>query len=178
MKPPEPADLHRLRAVEGWLMLGLPDAADEEWRGLSPDARTRPEALELRWELCAARADWPAGLAAADELAARHPDLPAGWLHQAYALRRVAGGGLERAWAVLHEAAEKFPDVDVIAYNLACYAAQLGREDDAWEWYLRALQLTGDHGRLHGLALRDADLAPVWPRIRELRAREPTRATA
>lgn len=175
----DPADRHVLSAVQGWLLLELPDEAAAEWPRLTPAGRVTPAALHLRWQTFAALRDWEQGLAAADELVARHADDPAGALFQAYALRRVAGGGLGRAWLVLHAAAEKFPAVDTIAYNLACYAAQLGRTDDAWEWYLRAIQLSGDHAGLTVVALADDDLQPLWPRIRELSRREqPARGVA
>lgn len=174
----DPADRHVLSAMQGWLLLGLPGEAEDEWTRLTPAGRAFREALHLRWQTCAARCDWAGGLAVADELEARHPDDPAAPLFQAYALRRVAGGGLPRAWLVLHAAAEKFPEVDTIAYNLACYAAQLGRPDEGWEWYLRATQLTGDHAALTALALRDDDLRPLWPRIRELDRREQPRPLA
>lgn len=177
MSPAEldPADRHVLSAVQGWLLLGLPEEAAAEWSRLTPPGRVTPAGLHLRWQTLAALRDWEQALRAADELVMRHDDDPAGRLFQAYALRRVPGGGLEHAWRVLHAAAAKFPEVDVIAYNLACYAAQLGRADDAWEWYLRAIQLTGDHAALAAVALADDDLEPLWPRIRELERREQPR---
>ncbi|MFN0068545.1 MAG: hypothetical protein ACKVYV_13015 [Limisphaerales bacterium] len=172
------ADRHALSAMQGWLLLGLPGEAEDEWARLTPSGRAAREALHLRWQLCAARCDWAGGLGVADELEARHPDDPAAQLFRAYALRRVAGGGLPRAWPVLRAAAERFPEVDTIAYNLACYAAQLGRPDEGWEWYLRATQLSGDHDALAALALADDDLRPLWPRIRELAQRERPRPQA
>lgn len=170
-----PADRHVLSAIEGWLLLGLAEDAAAEWLRLSPAGRASRPGLHLRWQTCAARCDWAAGLHAARALTAAHPDDPAGALFEAYALRRVPGGGLPAAWEVLHAAAGKFPEEDTIAYNLACYAAQLGRPDDAWEWYLRAMQLAADHAALTALALGDDDLRPLWPRIRDLGCREAPR---
>ncbi|MCH2386251.1 MAG: hypothetical protein MK293_13445 [Pedosphaera sp.] len=40
-----------------------------------------------------------------------------GWVHKAYSLRRVNGGGIEKAKVVLEEAAKLFPDDDMIQYN-------------------------------------------------------------
>jgi hypothetical protein len=51
------------------------------------------------------------------------------WGHKAYSLRRVNGGGIEKAKVVLEEAAKLFPGDSVIQYNLACYCAQLGQLD-------------------------------------------------
>ena len=90
-----------------------------------------------------------------------------GWLHRAYVLRRVAGGGLTQAWEALLPAAKKFPKEPVIAYNLACYACQLLQPDLAREWLRRAL-LVGDKEVLKKMALADDDLQPLWQEIKEL----------
>jgi hypothetical protein len=49
------------------------------------------------------------------------------WIHQAYALRRMTGGGIKAAWDARLPAADRFPSQPMIAFNLACYACQLGR---------------------------------------------------
>lgn len=168
MEPLNPPDTHHLSAVEGWLELGNPREAVAEWDRLSPMARHHPAALELRWQILACQQDWDTAVEVADELVTLAPDTPAGWLHRAYALRRASTGGLTQAWDALHPAADHFPEQDIIAYNLACYATQLGRLDEGWEWYLRALQISSDTRRVRRMALIDRDLEPLWDRIRGL----------
>ena len=86
-----------------------------------------------------------------------------------FALRRATGGGLQRAWEALRSAADQFPEEETIAYNLACYATQLGRLDEGWEWFLRALVVTSNSANLKRVGLEDGDLEPLWHRIRGLR---------
>lgn len=165
----EPPDRHYVLAAEGWLELGNLAEAVREWEGLSSEGRVHPAALQVRWHILAHGEAWDEALRVAEDLVRRAPEVCAGWLHRAYAMRRCSGGGLQQAWEVLHPAADRFPEEEIVAYNLACYATQLGREDEGWEWFLRASQVSRNAGRLRVMALRDADLQPLWERIRGMR---------
>ena len=121
----EPSDLHRLNAALGWLGLNSPADARAELDAIPPAQQSHPAVLEARWLLCAHEKTWRDALVVANCELAAAPDDSAGWLHRAYALRRVDGGGLAQAWDALLPAAEKFPTEPVIAYNLSCYACQL-----------------------------------------------------
>ena len=114
--------------------------------------------------VCAEQQRWEEGLQVARGLLDGAPERPSGWLHLAYALRRVPGGGLQRAWEALLPAADKFPAEAIIPYNLSCYACQSQRLDDARAWLRRALALGGKE-HIKQLALADADLAPLWEEI-------------
>ena len=57
------------------------------------------------------------------------------------------------------------PKVAIIPYNLACYAAQLGRLDEAMDWLRRAVTAGGDSKGIKGMAMRDDDLKALWERI-------------
>ena len=72
------------------------------------------------------------------------------------------------AWAALRPAFEKFPTEEIVPYNLACYAAQFGRLEEAWEWLHKAMAAAGDIKLIKDRALADADLKPLWERIHEL----------
>ncbi len=102
-----------------------------------------------------------------DGLVVRAPRRASGWLHQAYALRRAPEGGIEKAWEVLRPAADKFPKEPIIVYNLACYACQLRRLNEAREWFQNALKV-GDKQELKQMALHDEDLKPLWDEIARL----------
>lgn len=169
MEPLDRTDEIHLSAAEGWFELGNAFEASAEWDLLSPSGRRHPNALEVRWQILARLGDWATAVQVADELVTQAPDSCNGWLHRAYAIRRAPRGGLEKAWEALHPAAEKFPDKDLIAYNLACYATQLGRLDEGWEWFLRAQQIGKDARLMRQMALKDDDLKPLWVRIRGLR---------
>jgi len=96
--------------------------------------------LEVRWTICAHEKQWRDALEIAEQELKFAPDESSGWLHRAYALRRVSGGGLSQAWNALLPAAEKFPAEPVIAYNLSCYACQLQQLDIARHWLNRAVR--------------------------------------
>jgi hypothetical protein len=153
-----------LTAAIGWLELGNPVEARIEFERLSPEVRKSPDALEVEWVICAREEDWPCGLAAAERLIEAEPDRPAGWLHRSYATRRTPGGGLAKAFEMLLPASARFPGEPLIAYNLACYACQLGRLDDSRRWLRQALSVGGVE-TFKQLALADADLEPLWAEV-------------
>jgi Flp pilus assembly protein TadD len=167
MRKIKPPDLHHLNAALGWLGLGLHAEAASELDCISPANAQHPEVLEARWTMHAQAQQWDTALQVARQLLGEAPERAAGWLHCAYATRRAAGGGLAQAWAALRPAAEKFPAEPIIPFNLACYACQLGRVDEARVWLDRAVKLGGKE-RIKELALADADLAPLWDEIRQL----------
>jgi tetratricopeptide (TPR) repeat protein len=164
----EPPDTYHLRAAEGWLELGNTLEAGEEIARITPARLDHPDVLEMRWEICAVGRRWEPALEIAQRLVEIAPERSSGWLHRAYAMRRAPGGGLQKAWDALRPAFEKFSKVSLISFNLACYAAQLGRLDDAWEWLHKAMEAEGDVETIKGRALVDADLAALWDRIRAI----------
>ncbi len=159
-----PPDSHYLTAAVGWMELGNPSEAMRELDRISESHRRRPEVLELRWLALAERRDWASALKVAAELVAASPERPSGWLHRAYAARRAPGGSIQAAWEVLRPAAEKFPKEELIPYNLACYACQLQRLEEARTW-LRLVFASDEKGRFRTMALQDEDLRPLWPEI-------------
>ena|SRR5437588_8253442 len=161
----EPPDIHFFAAAVGWLELGNPPEAKSELDHISPSQQQHPDVLELRWMLCAEQKDWAGGLAAARALLERAPDRPSGWLHQAYALRRLPEGTLRQAWEALLPAFDKFPQEFLISYNLACYASQMHELELARLWLQRAVSISGKE-KIKLMALADADLEPLWEEIR------------
>jgi hypothetical protein len=161
------SDKHHLLAAEGWLELGNAAEAGEEIARIHRENLDHPDVLEMRWAICAAGQRWDTGLVIAETLLRVAPDRASSWLHHAYALRRVKGGGLQRAWDALLPAHEKFPKAEVVSFNLACYAAQMGRLDEAWEWLHKSMEAAGDVDVIKRMALADNDLQPLWDRIRD-----------
>lgn len=75
---------------------------------------------------------------------------------------------MQAAWDALLPAAEKFPDVHVIPFNLACYACQMGRLPEARDWLKRALEIAGkarNQKRVRLRALDEPDLEPLWKEL-------------
>lgn len=147
--------------------LGLGKEAEAELDLVSAENRQHPDVLETRWAIHAGERQWEAALDVARKLLSQAPERADGWLHQAYALRRVRAGGLEKAWEALKPAAEKFPKEPIIPYNLSCYACQMAQLDEARVWLKRALKI-GGRQHIKRMALADPDLEPLWEEIRRL----------
>lgn len=165
MRPLPPPDIHHLSAAHGWLGLGCPEEARQELAQIALEYQVHADVLETRWMIATHERDWPAALAVADQEVALHPDDVGGWLHRAYAVRRIKDGGVLLARAALMPAAEQFPREPIVAYNLACYDCQLGQLDEARAWLDRAIR-SGDPEEIRRLALADEDLKPLWPEIK------------
>ncbi|HVY70410.1 MAG TPA: tetratricopeptide repeat protein [Verrucomicrobiae bacterium] len=168
MSPLPPPDSHHLLAAIGWLELGNHGEAFDELQKLAAKHRDHPDVLEVRWDIYHRARNWGLALEAARELVRRAPDRVNGWVHQAYSLRRVEGGGLQAAWDALHPAVARFPKEPIIPYNLACYLAKLNRLDEAWEWLKRAVTAAGGPSPIRKLAQGDPDLEVFWSRLEEL----------
>ena len=147
--------------------LGNHREAQAELDQIAPAHQRDAEVLDVRWMALAKAKDWARALEVARVQLECHPDNPAGWLHQAYALRRVEGGGLDAAWGGLLPASERFPTEPIVPYNLACYACQRQRLDEAREWLHRAMKV-GGRDPIKQLALKDPDLEPLWEEIQRL----------
>jgi tetratricopeptide (TPR) repeat protein len=163
----EMPDSHYLLSALGWYELGNRAEAKAELQQIQPKYQRHPDVLEVKWLLCAAEEDWAGGLEAARALVEAAPNRPSGWLHQAYALRRVEGGGLKEAMACLLPVAEKFKKEPIIPFNLSCYACQLGEFEQARVWLELAVRV-GGKDQIIKMALADTDLAPLWEEIRKL----------
>jgi len=164
MKTLEPPHSHFVSAAEGWLELGDIDEARAELERLGESFERHPEVLRVRWAISAEEKDWPTALRIARTLVRTTPESSFGWLHQAYALRRVPEGGVQAAWDSLLPALKTFPKIAIIPYNLACYACQLQQLDRARELLQRALT-TGDKDHIKQISLKDADLKLLWAEI-------------
>lgn len=148
-----------LRAAEGWLELGSHLEADAELDRITPSLRTHPNVLEMRWQVYAASKKWHACIDIAKALTTLKPNRAAGWTHHAYALHELKR--TQEAFDVLFSIAARFPKNSTISYNLACYACQLGRMDEAGDWLAKAYE-AGDAKEIKLRALEDPDLAPLW----------------
>lgn len=167
VQPLEAPDSHHLDAAMGWLGLGCAGDARDELEKISPANQNHPGVLEVRWMLFVRDKNWSAALEIAQRELRLAPQDSSGWLHHAYALRRVNDGGLILAWSALLPAAEKFPEEPVIAFNLSCYACQMQQLENARLWLQRAVK-TGGKAAIKKMALADDDLKPLWPEIEEL----------
>jgi tetratricopeptide (TPR) repeat protein len=166
MQPLEPPDSHCLSAALGWLGLGNRAEAKAELASISPARRNHPDVLEVRWAIYSEEQSWDPALEAARALIEAAPERAAGWIFQAYALRRVRHGGLQPAWDALRPAYDRFPRQPIIPFNLACYSCQMRRLEEARVWLERAAQIGGKK-EIKPMALGEPDLQPLWQEIRQ-----------
>jgi len=176
MEPLGTADSVHLRAAEGWLGLGDYESANQELEKISTDFQTHPAVLETRYCVYAAAKKWEASVEIGRKLVELEPNLSFGWVNRSYAIRRAPGGSVQAAYDALRPAAERLDDLEQVTFNLACYACQLGKLQEAREWLAKAFAAAARSGRLklrQQEARADADLQPLWSEIRNALNREP-----
>lgn len=158
---------NHLNAAKGWLDLGNHAEASRELDQIAGALRVHPDVLEVRWQICARMKMWTAALEISSAIIELAPERSFGYLHQAYSFHAL--GYTEKAYNALTQVAGKFPEVIAIPYCLACYACQLQRVDDAYQWFEQAVTI-GDEKRIVQAALNEPMLQPIWDRLRKQRA--------
>jgi predicted Zn-dependent protease len=149
-----------VQAAFGWLELGLPAEARAELAALTAAHAAHPRASACRLALASHEEAWAEAREWAEHLVMLQPDEPQWTISLAYATRRARS--LPEAEAILRAARARFPREAVLPYNLACYAAQLGRLDEARTLLAEATALDES---VMDLAAQDPDLLPL--RLRE-----------
>jgi hypothetical protein len=79
----------------------------------------------------------------------------------------MTNGGIPQSKEILTKARHLFPKDPLIAYNLACYACQIGEKEEARKWLRSAFDLGGAK-QVKPMALKDPDLQAIWEEIREI----------
>jgi len=108
--------------------------------------------------------EWAAALDVGSKLVEIAPEDPASWLARSQALHRL--GRTQEAQDSLLPALDRFPHHPLVYYNLACYAAVLGKQNEAWRALKRALTY-GEAEQIKHSALEESELEALWPQIRE-----------
>ena len=164
-KPLEPPDSHHLNAAQGWFGLGDCKSALAELEFIAPVMRSHPDVLAVRCDIYTATMKWPAVVAVAWALVRLIPDKPSGWVRRSFALHGLKQ--TQQAFDLLLPAAEKFPEIPTIPYNLACYCAQLGKLEEARRWLRQSYEI-GNAKMLKMVARYDPDLAPLFTNASEI----------
>ena len=164
-KPLLPPDSHYVSAAEGWLMLKNPKEASAELDHVAEENRLHPEVLQARWHIQSAVSDWEGAIITAQLCIDVDSGSSFGWIHRSYSLHELKR--TQEAWNNLEPATKLFPAEPIIAYNMACYACQLGHMEIAKSWLRKAFKL-GVPAVIKKMALSDPDLTPLLPEIEEL----------
>jgi tetratricopeptide (TPR) repeat protein len=152
-----------LEAAEGWLGLGDWREASLELAQIQPQFHTHPAVLEIRYKIHAEAKQWERAVAVAQQVRDRLPNDLWGHFYTAYAQHELKH--TRAAYETLYAVAANFPKDYLVCYNLACYACQLGKLEEAMRWLKQAMSLA-DKRNLTEAALQDPDLQPLWPQIR------------
>src|SRR5258706_431810 len=91
-----------------------------------------PNFLLVQWEIQSRNDQWQAALNIAEAIVAALPGEPIGFIYRSFALHKL--GRIDEARQQLLLGARRFPADWRIAYNLACYAGQLGDSAGALNW--------------------------------------------
>lgn len=152
--------LKRLNAVQGYLHLGMELDAWNELENIPAEQRGRPEVLKIRADVSRAMKKWELVAEVTRHLARIEPDDPRHPVNLAAAVRQIEGEQV--AASILEQAKSAFPNDAVLAYNLACYRAVMGRVDEAKTLLAEAVRLDSS---LRPHSLDDPDLAVLWDSI-------------
>jgi tetratricopeptide (TPR) repeat protein len=165
MRDLRPPDSHHLNAATGWRELGNLAEARADLQRISAANRDHPSVLEEEWRMYAAEKHWLPALEVARRLIEVAPEIPTGWINQSYTLHEMRL--TQEARNQLLAVADKFSSVGTVAYNLACYACQLGNLEEARQWLAKAVKTVGRE-EIKRMALSDSDLQPMWGEIHKL----------
>ena len=164
IKPLQPPDSFHLSAAEGWLELGDSWAANEELEKVTPELKSHPAVLEIRWRILCKEECWRACVDIAKALTQLTPSEPTAWIHLAYSTKQVVGGGLEAAVEVLKPGVEHFPGNPLFCFYLAIYTIQLDRLVESTIWWDKGMEVAQKHhwsNKIPLTSLDDPDLRPL-----------------
>ena len=161
MKALNPPDSLYLESAKGWYLLGNLKEADAELDRLPPSLQNHPDVLEVRFAIYSRSRKWSDCMGIATAMLGVAPDRPTSWINSAIVLHAL--NETYAAWNTLFQVMDRFPKVPLIPYNMACYAAKLGRFVDSCEMLEKAINLGGNE--MVSLARQDPDLQPLWVQI-------------
>lgn len=148
---------YELQRCEGFLDLKMTRPARAAWEKVAALHSAHPDVESLQMRLLVEEKDWASARDLALRWRERNPDDAGAWIQLAYATRR--SNGLAAAEKILLAARAKFPREPIIPYNLACYACQSQRLDEARSLLNEASTLDP---QCIQLASGDDDLEPLW----------------
>ena len=123
----------------GYRELGMFQDALEEISRLPESLSDRLEVLQMKLAILIDAKDWASANCVAKNLVLRQPNDPGHLVNLAFVTRRSRT--MDEAKAILSDAAQRFPNVAIIHYNLGCYACQEHKIEDAKQSLVKAISL-------------------------------------
>ncbi len=158
--PLPPPDSHHLSAAIGWMELKNLEEALADLDRIKESRQRHPEVLEVRWTIYAAQQKWESCVDIAKIITMVAPEDPFGWVHLSFALHELKR--TQEAYNNLLKVLPNFPEDWLMRYNMACYACQLGANEEAQRWLNEAKSQRGDQTAIQNMATTDPDLAPLF----------------
>jgi tetratricopeptide (TPR) repeat protein len=145
-----------LREAEGYLELGLPQAALDTLARISEPGTFLGQKLYLTGEALRALERYAEAIPALEQAAELRPSEIPVWLALGWCYKRT--NRLENAIGALEKAEEVAPDDAIVHYNLACYLSLAGRKHEAITRLARALSIDPDYRDMIGA---ETDFDPI-----------------
>jgi predicted Zn-dependent protease len=152
------AETHRaLRAVDGYLFLGMPKEAMQELDGLGDVEVHSSSVMLARIRVLLHQKQWKKAEVLSGRGVKLHPHEEEFTVQRVFALHQLKEG--EEAFKVLLSAPEWIRRTGILHYNLACYEARLGDIKTAKRCIDAAIEI---NGAIKKNARTDPDLAGLW----------------
>lgn len=152
------AETHRaLEAADGYLYLGLPEEALDEFEKISQDERQYASVMLAEIRVLLHKREWQHAEKLSTRGAELHPDEDEFTVQRVFALHQLEKG--EEAFRVLLAAPEWIRRTGILHYNLACYEARLGDLNTARRCIDAAIEI---NSAIKKNARNDPDLAALW----------------
>jgi tetratricopeptide (TPR) repeat protein len=159
----KPADPHiqkwqrSLLAADGYLFLGLPEAALGELESISDSAQNTSPVMRARVRVLLHMKRWTEANSLSESGISLYPEENEFTVQRAFALHQLNKGNV--AVQVLLSAPEWIRRTGILQYNLACYEAQLGDLGTARQCIQAAIEINSSFKKN---AQSDPDLARLW----------------
>lgn len=145
-----------LREAEGYLELGLPQAALDTLARIAEPGTFLGQKLYLTGEALRALERNAEAIPVLEQAAELRPSEISVWLALGWCYKRC--GRIDSAIGALEKAEEVAPEDAIVHYNLACYLSLAGRKDDAINRLARALNIDPDYRDMVGT---ESDFDPI-----------------
>ncbi|HSJ02822.1 MAG: hypothetical protein ACAI34_12570 [Verrucomicrobium sp.] len=143
-------------AAQGYLELGMFQAVWRELQDLPGEHLARPDVLEILTLSLMGQLRWEDALRVAQRLCQEAPEEPGGFIHEAYCLHEL--GHTQDALNVLVNGPASLKTKAVYFYNIGCYHARLGNNEQALDMLEKSFKMDSS---LKRTAKRDPDLVSL-----------------
>ena len=150
----------QLRSACGYAELGMDRESIAELNAIPKGSQNRPEVLQLRLHHLMMRQSWRRALTLSRKLCRVAPKSGAGYLHAGFCLNQL--GRTKDAREMLLKGPPSLRQEPIYFYNLGCYEALLGHQQDAQRNLEISFQMDAS---FREIAKKDPDLKAVQPML-------------